>query len=100
MKNTIISSGICTINALQTHLENFDTQLEVWSSGNLEDFEKKIDNQEYYFIILDKRFESDKNMSKVFGNQKKNIIKIINDKYKLQKEDLTDTFGLVKIYSK
>ena len=48
MKNIIIGTGICGTNALQTHVENFDTELEVWSSGNLYDFENHSSRENFF----------------------------------------------------
>jgi len=79
MKNIIIGAGICGINVIQTHVENFKMQLEVWSSGNLEDF--KHDNSKENFFDEKSNFYSSSKL--LFGDNFENLNLEINEIFKI-----------------
>ena len=68
--------------------------------SHIENFKKKIMLKEYNFLIIGNRLTGKKNMSKVFGTEKKELIELINLKYKLKKKVDTTSFGEVKIFIK
>ena len=79
MKNIIIGAGICGINVIQTHVENLNKQLEVWSSGNLEDF--KNDNSKENFFDEKSNFYSSSKL--LFGDNFENLNLEINEIFKI-----------------
>ena len=79
MKNIIIGSGICGINALQTHLENFDSKLEVWSSGNLEDFQNHSSKKNFF----DEKSDFETSSELLFGNNFENLNLENNEIFKI-----------------
>ena len=79
MKNIIIGAGICGINVLQTHAEIFNTPLEIWSSGNLEDL-KNLSSKENFFNEKSNFHSSSKLL---FGDNFENLNLEINEIFKI-----------------
>ena len=86
---------------LYSFLHNLDNKESLKKKlAHIQNFKKKIAYKEYEFLIVGRRFKGEKNMSKVFGTKKKELIELINLKYKSRKKIDTTTFGEVTIYSK
>jgi hypothetical protein len=68
--------------------------------AHIHNFKKKIILKKYDFLIVGPRLKSEKNMSKVFGTKKKELIELIDFKYKSKQKVYTTTFGEVTIYVK
>jgi hypothetical protein len=68
--------------------------------AHIQNFKKKIIYKNYDFIIVGPRLKDEKNMSKIFGTEKNELLDLINLKYKSRKKVDTETFGEVTIYFK
>lgn len=68
--------------------------------AHIQNFKKKIIYKNYDFIIVGPRLKNEKNMSKIFGIEKNELLDLINLKYKSRKKVDTETFGEVTIYFK